>query len=49
MGLCDRLQAAAPKTTYEQTEHDALTRDFLMTRDRYLRRLLGDGNKTWWK
>ena len=46
MGLCDRLQAAAPKTTYEQTEHYALTRDFFMTRDRYPRRRLGDGNKT---
>ncbi len=27
--------------TYEQTEHYALTRDFLLNRDRYLRRLLG--------
>jgi len=27
-------------------EHYALTRDFLMNRDRYLRRLLGDGNKS---
>ncbi len=34
------------KTTYEETEHYALTRDFLMNRDRYLRRLLRDGNKS---
>jgi len=46
VGLCDRLQAAAPKTTYEQPEPYALTRDFFMTRDRYPRRRLGDGNKT---
>jgi predicted ATPase len=29
------------KTKYEQTEHFSLTRDFLMDRERYLRRLLG--------
>jgi len=34
------------KTTYEETEHYALTRDFLMNRDRYLRRLLGDGDRS---
>lgn len=27
---------------YEQTEHYSLTRDFLLNRDRYLRRILGD-------
>jgi predicted ATPase len=30
------------KTKYEQTEHYSLTRDFLMNRERYLRRLLGE-------
>ena len=29
------------KTAYEETEHFALTRDFLVNRERYLRRLLG--------
>jgi predicted ATPase len=29
---------------YEQTEHYALTRDFLLHRERYLRRLLSDGD-----
>jgi predicted ATPase len=35
----DGIQAVA----YEQTEHYALTRDFLLNRDRYLKRLLGEG------
>jgi predicted ATPase len=30
------------KVAYEDTEHYALTRDFLQNRDRYLRRLLGE-------
>jgi predicted ATPase len=30
------------KTLYEETEHYSLTRDFLVNRERYLRRLLGD-------
>ena len=30
---------------YEQTEHYALTRDFLLHRERYLKRLLEDGEE----
>jgi len=30
------------KTNYEDTEHFSLTRDFLVDRERYLRRLLRD-------
>ncbi|HSM93527.1 MAG TPA: AAA family ATPase [Anaeromyxobacteraceae bacterium] len=30
------------KVSYEETEHYALTRDFLLNRERYLRRLSGD-------
>lgn len=41
-----RIYALAPdglaEVQYEDTEHYALTRDFLLNRDRYLRRLLGD-------
>ncbi len=31
------------KANYEDTEHFSLTRDFLVNRERYLRRLLGEG------
>lgn len=38
------LAAEGPvPVAYEDTEHYALTRDFLMNRERYLRRVLGDG------
>jgi len=32
------------KVAYEQTEHYSLTRDFLVNRERYLRRLFRAGN-----
>jgi predicted ATPase len=42
-----RIYALTPdgltEVGYEQTEQYALTRDFLLNRERYLRRLLGDG------
>ncbi|HEY4884495.1 MAG TPA: hypothetical protein VII08_12755 [Myxococcales bacterium] len=31
------------RVAYEDTEHYALTRDFLQNRERYLRRLFGNG------
>jgi predicted ATPase len=41
------LSADGPtEVEYEQTEHYALTRDFQLKRERYLRRLLGDGGGT---
>jgi len=42
----DHLRArldGVTKVAYEDTEHYALTRDFLQNRERYLRRLLGNG------
>ncbi len=35
-------EEGASEVAYEETEHFALPRDFLVNRERYLRRLLGD-------